>query len=236
MYSLALAFGMDAREIWPATASGATKADATIQHQKAIGKGWGDLITTLERGFNWSVLPEGVELEFDNQDDEQDRLVAEMHGIQIDNVSKMVLAGNVTAQEGRAILISQNVIDPAVLQSVTAPVLADDSAPVTLEEGIAAEPPATPAEPAPSPVLDTQGRLLSKELGRYSALPTSHATKETPATEPAPEPAADKSPPVIKGEPLPEKEATKVEPFTEAEINDLFDTYAKLKGKVKGDA
>lgn len=35
VYSLALAFGVDAREFWPATQSGATKGDAAIQNMKA---------------------------------------------------------------------------------------------------------------------------------------------------------------------------------------------------------
>ncbi len=217
MYSLALAFGMDAREIWPATASGATKADATIQHQKALGKGWGDLITTLERGINWSVLPEGVELEFDNQDDEQDRQVAEIHQLQIMNEDFLVKNGTLSPAEGRAVLISQGVIDPTTLENVAAPVLADDTAPVSLDEEMAVTEQNAPPETPPPETPPVAPPIGTKE--------------DTPAEKP-PEPEK----PVIKGSPLPSKEATKVEPFTEGEIADLFDTYAKLKGKVKPDA
>lgn len=78
MYTLALAFGVDARELWPATASGATKADAMLQHLKARAKGFGQLISAIEYAFNTKVLPPHLRFEFDYQDDEQDQQTAEI--------------------------------------------------------------------------------------------------------------------------------------------------------------
>ena len=57
MYAIALAFGVDARELWPATQSGATKGDAAIQHLKSRGKGIGEIIQITERLINQKFLP-----------------------------------------------------------------------------------------------------------------------------------------------------------------------------------
>jgi len=78
MYTIALAFGVDARELWPATVSGATKADAMIQHLKARGKGQGQILASIERQINWKFLPPSLHFEFDFQDDEQDALHADI--------------------------------------------------------------------------------------------------------------------------------------------------------------
>jgi hypothetical protein len=41
-------------------------------HQKAKGKGIGDLITTIERAVNWHLFPKRVTFAFSFQDDEED--------------------------------------------------------------------------------------------------------------------------------------------------------------------
>ncbi len=217
IYLLAFAFGVDAREFWPATASGATKADATVQHQKAQYKGFAENVKSIEHTINWKVFPEGVELEFDAKDDEEDQRVASFHQTQIINEDLLVKNGTITPAEGRAILISQGVIDPDVLQTATEPIVADDSAPVDLE---------TRGQPVPLPEQKPVPPVVTPPVA-----PPIGTKEDTPAEKP-PEPEK----PVIKGKPLPDKEATKVEPFTEGEIADLFDTYTKLKGKVKPDA
>lgn len=78
VYTLALAFGVDAREFWPAAIAGATRADALVQAMKAKGKGPGELISVTERSLNTFVMPAGVEFRFDVQDDEEDQLKAEI--------------------------------------------------------------------------------------------------------------------------------------------------------------
>lgn len=78
MFTIALAFGVDARELWPASTSGATKADAMIQHLKARGKAFGSLVNKIESAFNRKVLPGYLRLRFDQQDDEQDANRAEI--------------------------------------------------------------------------------------------------------------------------------------------------------------
>lgn len=81
MAVIALAFGVDARELFPASGTGATRADALIQHIKQRGKGPGDAINTLEQLLNTKVLPPYLQFEFDYQDDAQDRQEAEINRI-----------------------------------------------------------------------------------------------------------------------------------------------------------
>jgi len=74
---LALAFGLDARELAPASVSGSTRADALLQHLKQRGKGPGQIIQLTEQLIDFKVLPPYLQLVFDFQDDEQDRQAAE---------------------------------------------------------------------------------------------------------------------------------------------------------------
>lgn len=146
VYALSLAFGVDAREFWPATASGATKADATVQHMKAKGKGIGDLIQTVERLLNWDVL-EDVDAEFayDYTDDEDDLLAAQVHAVRAQNLLTYQNAGWINAQEARALAIYHGLLDEEVLADLSESLVADASAPI---DQAPAEP--APAEPAPA--------------------------------------------------------------------------------------
>lgn len=81
MATIALAFGVDARELFPAMSSGATRADALLQHLKQRGKGPGQILQLTEQMFNYKFVPPHLKFEFDFQDDAQDRQVAEIRGI-----------------------------------------------------------------------------------------------------------------------------------------------------------
>lgn len=76
--AIALAFGVDARELWPMTSTGSTRADALIQHLKAQTKGIGHLLAVAEQSIFTKVLPDTVTAAFDYSDDAQDRQVAEI--------------------------------------------------------------------------------------------------------------------------------------------------------------
>lgn len=116
IYTLALAFGVDAREFWPATSTGATKADALVQAQKARGKGPGDLISSIERAINWKVLPPRCEFKFDFQDDEEDQVRAEIARLRIDNIRKMwepsqvTMTGLITDAEARNLMVDEGLL------------------------------------------------------------------------------------------------------------------------------
>jgi hypothetical protein len=78
MAAISLAFGVDARELWPGMDSRATQADAILSHVKQRGKGPGQIIAQTETMFNNYFLPSYLKLVFDYQDDAQDRQQAEI--------------------------------------------------------------------------------------------------------------------------------------------------------------
>lgn len=125
-YILAFAFGVDAREFWPATSSGATKADATVQNMKARGRGIGNDIQMVE-GLLRAALPESVTFEFDFTDDEQDKSEADLHKVQADTHQVYFNMGAINAQEVRLLAIAQGILDGEVLISNNAPLDSDDN-------------------------------------------------------------------------------------------------------------
>jgi hypothetical protein len=78
MAAIALAFGTDARELWPGMQAASTRADALLSHIKQRGKGPGHILQETERMFNNWYLPRYLKLVFDFQDDAQDRQKAEI--------------------------------------------------------------------------------------------------------------------------------------------------------------
>lgn len=92
---LALAFGVDVREFWPMS-SGAlgTATESEIMHQKARGKGVGEIISMVERVINWKVLPESATFAFDFKDDQEDLLAADIDKTRADTIMSMWNDGN----------------------------------------------------------------------------------------------------------------------------------------------
>jgi|GEM_PF-4280918 len=101
MAAIALAFGMDPRELFPALTTGATKAEALISHIKQRGKGIGDILQTTERLIENKFLPGHLQMEFDFQDDEQDKQVAEIKGVRSTYHVNEFVAGIVDARTVR---------------------------------------------------------------------------------------------------------------------------------------
>lgn len=230
IYCLAFAFGVDAREFWPATASGATKADASIQNMKAQGKGFAEDVKSIEHAINWKIFPDGTSLEFDNKDDEQDKRVADLHAVHVWNVNTMLQAGVINPLEGRAILISEGVINPDVLKDVQAPILADDLAPVDLESDQTVNNQSQPENtntttPTNNPV---QPAAPGNGGGGTRGGPNINPVRSPVAGSKEDAPAA----PAIKGKPLPEKQAVDVPAFTPDEIDRMYKLYAQLSKKV----
>lgn len=221
IYCLAFAFGVDAREFWPATASGATKADASIQNMKAQGKGFSEDVKSIEHAVNWKIFPDGTVLEFDNKDDEQDKRVADLHQVYVLNEDFLIKNGTITAQEGRAMLINQGVIDPDVLKTAEEPILADDTAPVDLESDPQPNDQTAPGSEEQAP---NQAPAQPIKPGTPVQPPVTGIKEDT--TVPDEPPQAE-----IKGKPLPRKEGEKVAPFTPAEIEKMHTLYVQLTGK-----
>jgi hypothetical protein len=91
MFTIALTGAVPPRWLWPATTSGATKADAMYQHVAGLTGGPGatlQMIATAlggsERGkqhTSGKFLPPSLKMIFDFQDDEQDRSSAEIREV-----------------------------------------------------------------------------------------------------------------------------------------------------------
>jgi hypothetical protein len=125
-YILAFCFGVDAREFWPATQSGATKADATVQNMKARGRGIGDRIQMVEF-FIRAAIAEVVDFEYDFSDDDQDKMQAEIQGMRLNNLSTLQRGGALNSLEMRALAIAEGIIDGALLETLNLPVDSDSS-------------------------------------------------------------------------------------------------------------
>lgn len=91
IYSFALAFNIDPRELWPVSAGPlGTATEANIQHLKARGKGAGGILTAMERAWNdGQSLPASLTFKFDFQDSEEDEQAARIKNLKIDGVRKL---------------------------------------------------------------------------------------------------------------------------------------------------
>lgn len=101
MAAIALALGVDARELFPAMSAGATRADALLAHIKQRGKGPGQIIQTTELLFDAKFLPPHLAFQFDFQDDEQDRQQAEIRNIRAEGTERNINTGALNTRVSR---------------------------------------------------------------------------------------------------------------------------------------
>jgi len=87
--TLAITFGVDVAEFWQIESHGATKAQATLQAQKAKGKGIGLIVSLIERVINQWLMPRGVSFRFETADLDDDLFAAELLTKKIENVSSL---------------------------------------------------------------------------------------------------------------------------------------------------
>lgn len=133
--TVALASGTDSREFWPATTSGATKADADVSDRKSKGKGIGDILRTLRWAMNWRVLGKDSGTQFDFDDIDLDEMMsrATVNKTKADTYKVAVDMGAVIPEEARAMMINDGALDAAVLADLAASTNYDEASPVTDE-------------------------------------------------------------------------------------------------------
>lgn len=97
--TLALDFGVDAREFWPISSGTlGTASETEVQHMKAKGKGPGEFITSIERYLN-GEMPEGEgEFAFDTQDVGEDQIAAAIAKGWVDAFMPLYAPGKGTSQ------------------------------------------------------------------------------------------------------------------------------------------
>lgn len=128
MFTLALAFGVPIRWIWPAAISGATKADAMYQHIAGLGGGIGRVLKVLtmllggdprgSRHSSGKFLPEHLKLSFDFQDDEQDRMRSEIQGKRAQTRTANLQSGVVSVRVSRERALSDGDLTQAQFEEL----------------------------------------------------------------------------------------------------------------------
>lgn len=174
VYIIALVLGVDAREIWPATVTGASKADASVQHMKARGKGFADILTELERAHNLVAkrFSPALHVVHDFVDDEQDQMTGAIQKQRTEILSEYKKAGAIDAKEMRALAISEGILNSEVLDNVDT--LEGMQNFDETEDSVSAESPEdaspqemVPEEPDPSGSVDEGSAFLSYFEQKY---------------------------------------------------------------------
>jgi len=111
MAVIALALGVDARELFPAMTAGATRADALLQHLKQRGKGPGQMIQITESLFNQKYLPSHLKMVFDFQDDAEDRQIADIKNVRSTRHRTDTTAGVLNIRVSREQMLADGDID-----------------------------------------------------------------------------------------------------------------------------
>ena len=119
VYSFALAFRIDPREIWPISSGTlGTATEAQVMHLKARAKGAGLLLSLIERGLNDGyTLPKNITFAFDFQDTEEDAQAVDIAKGKAEFIRKlwepsgMGSDGIVTRDEARAWLVREGLFD-----------------------------------------------------------------------------------------------------------------------------
>jgi len=111
--TLALCFGVDAREFWSmSTAALGTAAETEVQHLKARGKGGGEFISIVESALN-GELPDNVQFKFDTQDIEEDMVNAQYAQTVIDAYIKLIYPPN-------NLIATESVLDIKIFKRILA--------------------------------------------------------------------------------------------------------------------
>lgn len=132
---VALSLGTDARELWSATQTGATKGDAEVTDKKSKSKGIAEILTMFRTAMNWQIIgaESGVQFEWDETDSDEQKAQAEI-GTSKTNIYKIhVDSGAITPEEMRALSIADGTLNASVLANLAAPESYDDVSPVVDE-------------------------------------------------------------------------------------------------------
>ena len=133
IYSFALAFRIDPREIWPVSSGTlGTATEAEVMHLKARAKGAGLVLTQIERALNDGMsLPPSLVFKFDYQDTEEDAQSVEIAQGKADFIRRLwepssLGTGIIGTEEARAWLVREGLFDEDELMVMDDQGRADD--------------------------------------------------------------------------------------------------------------
>jgi len=128
MFAIALAGGVPPRWLWPASESGATKADAMYQHVAGLTGGPGSTLAMIanaiggsERGryhISGKFLPPSLRMVFDFQDDEQDRTQAEIRELRSKQRTADLASGVIDVRTAREQALASGDISEAQFEAL----------------------------------------------------------------------------------------------------------------------
>lgn len=126
---LALNTGESVGEYWLIQHAGATKAVESIQALKSRGKGVAKYLQEKERLYNMRIMPLGVRFEYDNRDDEQDRMREDIMAVKINNLKNLASIG-VDRQE--PVFSIEQLTELAKQWDILPPEMTDDEVPTVM--------------------------------------------------------------------------------------------------------
>jgi hypothetical protein len=94
---VALGFGFNSRLLWPATATGATHADAEYSHLQTMRNTPGVYVEDMSSQIDEKWTPMSCYPSFDQQDDEQDRVKGELRTIRAQELEIRLRSGQIDA-------------------------------------------------------------------------------------------------------------------------------------------
>jgi hypothetical protein len=128
MYTIALTGAVPPRWLWPATTTGATKADAMYQHVAGLTGGPGATLEMIATALGGSArgrkhragkfLPPSLKMVFDFQDDEQDRMTAEIGDTRAQARERDLSTGVTTIRVERENMLSAGEINEAQFEDM----------------------------------------------------------------------------------------------------------------------
>lgn len=113
---LAMGFLTDYQEFSPLPGGGlGTSQQSETLHKKSQGKGSGLFMKLIAQALNWSVLPESIEFEWDEQDADAEKLEADTDLVQAQVYQALITAGILTPQAARQIMFDAGELDQTIL-------------------------------------------------------------------------------------------------------------------------
>jgi hypothetical protein len=101
MYAIALAFGMDAGELWPSQRGSSNQVDANIRRLQTRGKLPAQTTSELSTQIDQKVLPEYLMSVFDLPDDEENQQRALIKDIRARNRDRDIASGTINVNAAR---------------------------------------------------------------------------------------------------------------------------------------
>lgn len=111
MFAIAVAFGMDASELWPTGGGSSSKADSSLRRMRSRGKLPAQTTSSLESQFNMKFLPPFLKMRFDFKDDEEDQQRAIIQDIRARNRERDLESGTTIVRIARQRMLDDGDLD-----------------------------------------------------------------------------------------------------------------------------